>query len=97
LDLATKGRGGIGPYIGLCAVVASFGLADATVQGGMIGDLSLMCPELVQSFMGGLAVSGALTSALRLITKAAFEKTNDGPRKGASELMFLKVSNFENR
>jgi len=47
--------------------------------------------------MGGLAVSGALTSALRLITKAAFEKTNDGPRKGASELMFLKVSNFENR
>jgi len=41
--------------------------------------------------MGGLAVSGALTSALRLITKAAFEKTNDGPRKGASELIFLKI------
>ena len=48
LDLATKGRGGFGPYTGLCAVVAAFGLADATVQGGMFGDLSLMCPELVQ-------------------------------------------------
>ena len=51
LDLTTRGRGGIGPYIGLCAIVASFGLADATVQGGMIGDLSLMCPELIQVFI----------------------------------------------
>ncbi|XP_023636527.1 equilibrative nucleotide transporter 3 isoform X1 [Capsella rubella] len=92
LDLATKGRGGVGPYIGLCAVVASFGLADATVQGGMIGDLSLMCPELVQSFIVGLAVAGALTSALRLITKAAFEKSNDGLRKGA--MIFLAISTF---
>ncbi|XP_010431740.1 PREDICTED: equilibrative nucleotide transporter 3 isoform X1 [Camelina sativa] len=92
LDLATKGRGGVGPYIGLCAVVASFGLADATVQGGMIGDLSLMCPELVQSFMVGLAVAGALTSALRLTTKAAFEKSNDGLRKGA--MIFLAISTF---
>ncbi|CAA0393610.1 unnamed protein product [Arabidopsis thaliana] len=90
LDLATKGRGGIGPYIGLCAVVAAFGLADATVQGGMFGDLSLMCPELVQSYMGGMAVAGALTSALRLITKAAFEKSNNGLRKGA--MMFLAIS-----
>lgn len=49
--MATKGRGGIGPYLGLCTVVASFGLADATVQGGMIGDLSLMCPELIQVFV----------------------------------------------
>jgi len=47
--------------------------------------------------MGGMAVAGALTSALRLITKAAFEKSNNGLRKGASEFIFLKVSNFENR
>ncbi|CAB81053.1 putative protein [Arabidopsis thaliana] len=85
-----KRRGGFGPYTGLCAVVAAFGLADATVQGGMFGDLSLMCPELVQSYMGGMAVAGALTSALRLITKAAFEKSNNGLRKGA--MMFLAIS-----
>ncbi|XP_033135546.1 equilibrative nucleotide transporter 3 [Brassica rapa] len=92
LDFLTKGHGGIGPYIGLCAIVASFGLADATVQGGMIGDLALMCPELIQSFMGGLAVAGALTSALRLITKAAFDNSNDGQRKGA--MIFLAISTF---
>ncbi|KAJ0264941.1 hypothetical protein HA466_0013240 [Hirschfeldia incana] len=92
LDLTTRGRGGIGPFIGLCAIVASFGLADATVQGGMIGDLSLMCPELIQSFMAGLGVAGALTSAFRLMTKAAFENSNDGLRKGA--MIFLAISAF---
>ncbi|KAJ4876448.1 Equilibrative nucleotide transporter 3 [Raphanus sativus] len=92
LDLTTRGRGGLGPYIGLCTIVASFGLADATVQGGMIGDLSLMCSELIQSFMAGLGVAGALTSAFRLMTKAAFENSNDGLRKGA--MIFLAISAF---
>lgn len=50
LDLTTKGHGGIGHYLVLCAIVASFGLADATVKGGLIGDLSLMCPELIQVY-----------------------------------------------
>lgn len=39
---------------------------------------------LLQSFLAGLAASGALTSALRLVTKAAFENSKDGLRKGAS-------------
>lgn len=90
-------------------------MADAHVQGGMVGDLSLMCPEfvqvrgfmggagifslilkkekelvfeeifffLLQSFLAGLAASGAIISALRLITKAAFENSKGGLRKGA--------------
>ncbi|KAG7553036.1 Equilibrative nucleoside transporter [Arabidopsis thaliana x Arabidopsis arenosa] len=86
LDLTTKGHGGIGPYIVLCTIVALFGFADASVRGGMIGDLSLMCPELIQSFVAGLAMAGALTSAFRLITKAAFEKSHDGLRKGANDV-----------
>lgn len=45
---ATSGKGGIGPYIGLCALSACFGVADAHVQGGMVGDLSFMCPEFIQ-------------------------------------------------
>lgn len=48
MDLTTKGHGGVGPYIGLCTIVASFGIADATVKGGLVGDLSLMCPEIMQ-------------------------------------------------
>ncbi|CDY46381.1 BnaA09g19950D [Brassica napus] len=90
LDLTTRGRGGIRPYIGLCAIVASFGLAEANVHGGMIGDLSLMCPELIQSFVAGMGAAGALTSAFRLMTKAAFENSNDGLRKGA--MIFLAIS-----
>lgn len=90
LDLATSGKGGIGSYVGICVIVASFGVADAHVQGGMVGDLSFMCPEFIQSFLAGLAASGALTSALRLMTKAAFEKSNNGLRKGT--MLFLAIS-----
>ncbi|CAA7046963.1 unnamed protein product [Microthlaspi erraticum] len=92
LDLTTKGHGGIGPYIVLCAIIASFGFADAAVRGGMIGDLSLMCPEILQSFTAGMSLAGALTSAFRLMTKAAFEKSHDGLRLGA--MIFLAISTF---
>ncbi|KAL6955968.1 hypothetical protein U1Q18_045125 [Sarracenia purpurea var. burkii] len=40
---------------------------------------------ILQSFLAGLAGSGALTSGLRLITKAAFENSKDGLSKGASK------------
>jgi len=48
LNLATSGRGGIGSFIGVCVISAAFGLADAHVYGGMIGDLSMMTPEFLQ-------------------------------------------------
>ncbi|KAG6776950.1 hypothetical protein POTOM_016741 [Populus tomentosa] len=92
VDLATSGRGGVGPFIGICAIVAAFGVADAHVQGGMVGDMAFMCPEFMQSFFAGLAASGALTSGLRLITKAAFDKSKNGPRKGV--MLFLGISTF---
>ncbi|XP_004507230.1 equilibrative nucleotide transporter 3-like [Cicer arietinum] len=92
LDLATSGKGGIGTFIGICIVSAVFGMADAHVQGGMVGDLSYMIPEFIQSFLAGSAASGALTSALRLITKAVFENSPDGLRKGA--ILFFALSSF---
>ncbi|XP_055806314.1 equilibrative nucleotide transporter 3-like isoform X2 [Solanum dulcamara] len=92
LDLVTSGAGGIGNYIGICFIVGCFGVADAHVQGGMVGDIAFMCPEFMQSFFGGLAASGALTSGLRLITKAAFENSNNGLRKGV--MLFLSISAF---
>ncbi|KAK6154678.1 hypothetical protein DH2020_008926 [Rehmannia glutinosa] len=92
IDLATSGKGGIGNYIGICVFVAAFGVADAHVQGGMVGDLAFMCPEFMQSFFAGLAASGALTSGMRLITKAAFDKTDHGDRKGV--MLFLAISTF---
>ncbi|RLM62268.1 equilibrative nucleotide transporter 3-like [Panicum miliaceum] len=86
LDVATLGKGGIGRFIGTCIIAASFGVANGHVQGGMTGDLSLMRPEFIQSFFAGLAASGALTSALRFLTKAAFENSQDGLRKGTTDL-----------
>uniref|UniRef100_A0A251K175 Uncharacterized protein n=1 Tax=Manihot esculenta TaxID=3983 RepID=A0A251K175_MANES len=83
LDVATSGKGGLGTFTGISAITGMFGFADAFVQGGMIGDLSFMQAEFLQSFLAGLATSGTLTSALRLITKAAFENSRDGLRKGA--------------
>ncbi|EXB66024.1 Equilibrative nucleoside transporter 4 [Morus notabilis] len=42
--------------------------------------------------MAGLAGSGVLTSGLRLVTRAAFDKTDHGLRKGT--LLFLAISAF---
>nr|GMC81508.1 equilibrative nucleotide transporter 3-like isoform X2 [Ipomoea batatas] len=92
LDLGTLGKGGLGNYIGICVIVASFGVADANVQGGVIGDLSFMCPEFIQSYLAGVAASGTLISGLRLVTKAAFEHSSNGLRKGV--ILFLAVSTF---
>ncbi|XP_030480879.1 equilibrative nucleotide transporter 3-like [Cannabis sativa] len=90
VDLVTSGKGGLGPYLGICVLVGAFGLADALVQGGMVGDMAFMLPEFMQSFFAGLAASGVLTSGLRLVTRAAFDKTNHGLRKGT--LLFLAIS-----
>ncbi|KAG0481508.1 hypothetical protein HPP92_012366 [Vanilla planifolia] len=85
IDLATSGRGGIVVFLAICIITAACGVADAFVQGGMVGDLSFMNPTLMQSFLAGVAMSGTFTSVLRLITKASFEHTGGGLRKGASE------------
>jgi solute carrier family 29 (equilibrative nucleoside transporter), member 1/2/3 len=39
-----------------------------------------------QSFWAGQAASGVMTSALRLMTKRAFENSRNGLRNGASTL-----------
>ncbi|OEL35426.1 Equilibrative nucleotide transporter 3 [Dichanthelium oligosanthes] len=92
LDVATLGRGGIAPFVVTCIIPACFGVANGHVQGGLTGDLSFMCPEFIQSFFAGIAASGAITSALRFITKAAFENSRDGLRKGA--MLFFSISCF---
>ncbi|KAM6551796.1 hypothetical protein CsatB_001604 [Cannabis sativa] len=90
VDLVTSGKGGLGPYLGICVLVGAFGLADALVQGGMVGDMAFMLPEFMQSFFAGLAASGVLTSGLRLVTRAAFDKTNHGLRKGTCKYKCAK-------
>ncbi|XP_048591406.1 equilibrative nucleotide transporter 3-like [Brassica napus] len=92
VDIVTKGKGGITPFLLLSIVSAGFGVANALVEGAMIGDLSCICPDLIQPFAAGLGVAGAITSVLRLLTKAVFQNSRDGLRKGA--LSFLAISLF---
>ncbi|KAI3842130.1 hypothetical protein MKX03_028734 [Papaver bracteatum] len=90
LDLATSGGGGLARFIGLCLIVVVVAIAEGTLEGGLFGDLSFMCPEFMQIFLSGMAASGLLTSSLRLITKAAFENTKSGLRNGA--MVFLSIA-----
>ncbi|WCJ29926.1 Equilibrative nucleotide transporter 6 [Euphorbia peplus] len=92
LDVVTSGKGGIVPFLFICAFVALFGVAEALVRGGMTGDLSCMCPKFLLSFYAGMATSGSLTAGLRLITKAIFDKSHNGLRKGV--MLFLAISTF---
>lgn len=46
--MATKGEGTLLAYIFLCSIVACFGMANAHVEGAMLGELSFMCPEFIQ-------------------------------------------------
>jgi len=43
----------------------------------------------LQSFLAGLAASGALASGLRLLTKVGFENSKNGLRKGTSMLLLF--------
>ncbi|KAI3903516.1 hypothetical protein MKW98_032170 [Papaver atlanticum] len=90
LDLATSGGGGFGRFIGLCSIVIIVAVAQGSLEGGLFGGLSMMCPEFMQNFLSGMAASGILTSCLRLITKAAFENSRSGLRKGA--MVFLSIA-----
>jgi len=45
--------------------------------------------NVLQSFFAGLAASGVLASGLRLVTKAGFESSKNGLRKGTSMLLLF--------
>ncbi|XP_024364887.1 equilibrative nucleotide transporter 3 [Physcomitrium patens] len=92
IDVSTSGHGGIGPYVGVCVLVAGIGIADGVAQGAIVGDLSFMDPTYIQAYSAGLAMSGLVTSGMRFITKAAFRDSQSGLRKGA--LTFFAIATF---
>ena len=56
MNSATSGKGGLGTFIGICALSGAFGVADAHVQGGMVGDLSYMKPEFIQVSINDIVI-----------------------------------------
>ncbi|KZV33766.1 equilibrative nucleotide transporter 3-like [Dorcoceras hygrometricum] len=80
--------------LGTMAILAYYEAKIDTRKRNIFGYI-LFCLStfgLLISFFAGLAASGALTSGLRLITKAVFDKTDHGLRKGV--VLFLAISTF---
>ncbi|XP_028057452.1 uncharacterized protein LOC114261382 [Camellia sinensis] len=57
LGSVTSGKEDIGNYTGICIIVATLGVADGHVQGGMVGDLSFMCPTFIQVSLSKCIIS----------------------------------------
>ncbi|PRQ41166.1 putative equilibrative nucleoside transporter, major facilitator superfamily [Rosa chinensis] len=86
LDLVyIQGRVGLyaGFYVTVAAVALS-GLADALVQGSLIGAAGELPEKYMQAIVAGTAGSGVLVSFLRILTKAVYPQTGEGLRKSAN-------------
>ncbi|KAI6675059.1 hypothetical protein NL676_002965 [Syzygium grande] len=80
-------KGRVGLYDGFYVTVAATGLcglADALVQGGIIGSAGEMPERYMQAVVAGTAASGVLISLLRVITKAAYTQDAHGLRRSAN-------------
>ncbi|XP_021742359.1 equilibrative nucleotide transporter 1-like [Chenopodium quinoa] len=79
-----KGRSGLydGFYVTVGALGLS-GLADALVQGGLIGSAGELPERYMQAVVAGTAASGVLVSFIRIFTKAVYPQDIDGLRDSA--------------
>ncbi|KAF0899498.1 hypothetical protein E2562_019981 [Oryza meyeriana var. granulata] len=66
------------------------GVADALVQGGVIGFAGELPERYMQAVVAGTAASGVLVSALRVITKGVYPQDAHGLRKSA--ILYFLVS-----
>ncbi|KAJ3708489.1 hypothetical protein LUZ61_012194 [Rhynchospora tenuis] len=72
------------------AATALCGVADALVQGGVIGSAGELPERYMQATVAGTAASGVLVSVLRVITKAIYPQDPAGLRKSA--ILYFVVS-----
>ncbi|KAJ7953634.1 Equilibrative nucleotide transporter like [Quillaja saponaria] len=80
-------KGRIGLYDGFYVTVGAVGLsglADALVQGGIIGSAGELPERYMQAVVAGTAASGVLVSVLRILTKAMYSQDASGLRKSAN-------------
>ncbi|CAK7349793.1 unnamed protein product, partial [Dovyalis caffra] len=79
-------KGRVGLYDGFYVTVGTLalsGLADALVQGGLIGAAGELPERYMQAVVAGTAASGVLVSILRILTKAVYPQDSHGLRKSA--------------
>ncbi|GAV78750.1 Nucleoside_tran domain-containing protein [Cephalotus follicularis] len=83
-------KGRVGLYDGFYVTVGAVGLsgmADALVQGGLIGAAGELPQRYMQAIVAGTAASGVLVSFLRILTKAVYSQDAEGLR-GSANLYF---------
>lgn len=86
-----QGRRGLyGAYDATVGAVIVSGVADALVQGGVIGAAGELPQRYMQAVAAGTAASGVLVSAMRITTKAMYSQDARGLRKSA--ILYFIVS-----
>ncbi|KAL2329309.1 hypothetical protein Fmac_022736 [Flemingia macrophylla] len=86
-------KGRVGLYAGFYATAAAVGLsgvADALVQGSIVGSAGEMPERYMQAVVAGTAGSGVLVCALRIFTKAVYPQDASGLQKSAN--LYFSVS-----
>ncbi|XAR65058.1 hypothetical protein NMG60_11009020 [Bertholletia excelsa] len=93
MDVAyIKGRPGLydGFYVTAAAVALS-GIADALVQGSIIGAAGELPDRYMQAVVAGTAASGVLVSFLRIFTKAVYPQNTNGLRQSANLYFIVSI------
>ncbi|ESW03431.1 hypothetical protein PHAVU_011G013500 [Phaseolus vulgaris] len=86
-----KGRVGIsGGFYATSVAVGLSGVADALVQGSIVGSAGELPERYTQAVIAGTAGSGVLVSVLRIITKAVYPQDAAGLQKSAN--LYFSVS-----
>lgn len=88
-----KGRIGIyeGYYVTVF-LVALCGIADALVQGGIVGNAGELPDRYMQAVVAGTAASGVIVSFLRIFTKAVYPQDAAGLRKSANLYFIVSIA-----
>ncbi|KAK6802540.1 hypothetical protein RDI58_000320 [Solanum bulbocastanum] len=80
---------GFGVTVGLVGIC---GIADALVQGGVIGAAGELPDRYMQATVAGTAFSGVLVSLLRILTKAVYPQDANGLRKSANLYFIFSIA-----
>lgn len=75
-----NGIGSPGTFYATIALLVVTGIADALVQGSLVGSAGELPARYMQAFVSGTAASGVIVSLLRIATKAALPQTPRGLR-----------------
>ncbi|TKY67949.1 Equilibrative nucleotide transporter 1 [Spatholobus suberectus] len=86
-------KGRVGLYDGFYVTAGAVGLAgvaDALVQGSIVGSAGQLPERYMQAVVAGTAASGVLVSVLRIFTKAVYTQDASGLQKSAN--LYFAVS-----